>query len=144
MPDLSDATFIAYAQKLLTALGQRYDGNPELAFIDIGMVGSRGEWHNSNFSDIPPLMEKYTPEQLNRYVDMHFDSFPKTPKVMLISGGDSLAWASRARAGGRTAGATGITSPASGAICAMIIRSVWPPPAAAPVLSIAGNGARQP
>ena len=40
VPDLSDATFIAYAQKLLTALGQRYDGNPELAFIDIGMVGS--------------------------------------------------------------------------------------------------------
>ncbi len=70
--------FIAYAQKLLTALGQRYDGNPELAFIDIGMVS--GEWHNSNFSDIPPLMEKYTPEQLNRYVDMHFDSFRKRRK----------------------------------------------------------------
>lgn len=46
-------------------------------------------------------MEKYTPEQLNRYVDMHFDSFPKTPKVMLISGGDSLAWASRRGAGWR-------------------------------------------
>ncbi|HBT4642395.1 TPA: DUF4832 domain-containing protein, partial [Klebsiella aerogenes] len=82
VPDLSDPTFITYAQKLLNALGQRYDGNPELAFIDIGMVGSWGEWHNSNFSEIPPLMEKYTPEQLNRYVDMHFDSFPKTPKVM--------------------------------------------------------------
>ena len=101
VPDLSDPTFIAYAQKLLNALGQRYDGNPELAFIDIGMVGSWGEWHNSNFSEIPPLMEKYTPEQLNRYVDMHFDSFPKTPKVMLISGGDSLAWASRRGAGWR-------------------------------------------
>ncbi|VGP67069.1 hypothetical protein SB5531_00514 [Klebsiella variicola] len=101
VPDLSDPIFIAYAQKLLNALGQRYDGNPELAFIDIGMIGSWGEWHNSNFSDIPPLMEKYTPEQLNRYVDMHFDSFPKTPKIMLISGGDSLAWASRRGAGWR-------------------------------------------
>jgi hypothetical protein len=49
VPDLSDPTFIAYAQKLLNALGARYDGNPNLAFVDIGMVGSWGEWHNSNF-----------------------------------------------------------------------------------------------
>ena len=61
VPDLSDPTFIAYAQKLLNALGARYDGNPELAFVDIGMVGSWGEWHNSNFPDVAPLMEKYTP-----------------------------------------------------------------------------------
>lgn len=101
VPDLSDPTFIAYAQKLIGAMGKRYDGNPELAFIDIGMVGSWGEWHNSNFPDVPKLLDKYTPAQLNRYVDMHFDSFPKTPKVMLISGGDSLAWASRRSAGWR-------------------------------------------
>ncbi|AWF53786.1 TPA: DUF4832 domain-containing protein [Klebsiella michiganensis] len=101
VPDLSDPTFIAYAQKLLNALGARYDGNPNLGFVDIGMVGSWGEWHNSNFPDVAPLLEKYAPEQLNRYVDMHFSSFPKTPKIMLISGGNSLAWASQKGAGWR-------------------------------------------
>lgn len=101
VPDLSDPVFIAYAQKLLNAMGARYDGNPELAYIDIGIVGSWGEWHNSNFGELQPLTEKYTPAQLNRYVDMHFTSFPKTPKIMLISGGESLAYASRKGAGWR-------------------------------------------
>lgn len=101
VPDLSDPVFVAYVQKLLNALGARYDGNPELAFVDIGIVGSWGEWHNSNFTDVQPLLEKYTPEQLNRYVDMHFSSFPKTPKIMLISGGGSLAYASQKGAGWR-------------------------------------------
>lgn len=32
---------------------------------------------------------------------MHFSSFPKTPKIMLISGGNSLAWASQKGAGWR-------------------------------------------
>ncbi len=101
VPDLDDPTFLLYAQKLLNALGKRYDGNPELAYVDIGMVGSWGEWHNSNFTDVPPLNKKYSASQLNRYVDMHMTAFPKTPKIMLISGGDSLAYAVRHGAGWR-------------------------------------------
>ncbi|MGL4719146.1 MAG: DUF4832 domain-containing protein [Kluyvera intermedia] len=100
-PDLDDPVFIEYAQKLLNALGKRYDGNPELAYLDIGMVGSWGEWHNSNFPNIKPLLERYTTAQLNRYVDMHFTAFPHTPKIMLISGGETLAYAATKGAGWR-------------------------------------------
>ena len=101
VPDLTDPTFQQYARKLLAAFGKRYDGNPELAYVDIGMVGSWGEWHNSNFAAVPPLASKYSTEQLNRYVDMHFDAFPNTPKIMLISGGDTLAYAAKRGAGWR-------------------------------------------
>ena len=101
VPDLDDPVFIEYAQKLLNAFGKRYDGNPELAYLDIGMVGSWGEWHNSNFSNVKPLLERYTPAQLNRYVDMHFAAFPNTPKIMLISGGETLAYAAKKGAGWR-------------------------------------------
>ncbi|AKR77929.1 MULTISPECIES: DUF4832 domain-containing protein [Edwardsiella] len=101
IPDLSDPRFIRYAQRLMNALGQRYDGNPALAFIDIGLVGSWGEWHNSNFQSQPPLLQRYTTAQLNRYVDMHFSAFPKTPKVMQITGGASLPYAVRRGAGWR-------------------------------------------
>jgi len=101
VPDLTDPIFLQYAQKLLNTLGARYDGNPELAYLDIGMVGSWGEWHNSNFTDVPALDKKYTPEQLSRYVDMHFSAFPKTPKIMLISGGKTLATAVQKGAGWR-------------------------------------------
>lgn len=101
VPDLDDGMFIKYAQKLLAAFGKRYDGNPELAYVDIGLVGSWGEWHNSNFPTLPPLAQRYTTAQLNRYVDMHFDAFPHTPKIMLISGGETLAYAAKRGAGWR-------------------------------------------
>ncbi|RJT23671.1 DUF4832 domain-containing protein [Buttiauxella izardii] len=100
-PDLDDPLFLAYSQKLLNALGQRYDGNQNLAFVDIGMVGSWGEWHNSNFPSMTPLLKRYTPAQLDKYVKMHFAAFPKTPKIMLISGGDTLASAVKQGAGWR-------------------------------------------
>ena len=101
VPDLDDPIFIQYAEKLLNALGKHYDGNPELAYVDIGMVGSWGEWHNSNFPTVKPLLERYTPAQLNRYVDMHFVAFPHTPKIMLISGGKTFAYAEKKGAGWR-------------------------------------------
>lgn len=101
VPDLDDPTFLLYAQKLLNTLGKRYDGNPELAYVDIGLVGSWGEWHTSNFTDVTPLNKKYSASQLNRYVNMHLAAFPKTPKIMLISGDDSLAYAAEHGAGWR-------------------------------------------
>jgi len=100
-PDLDDPTYIAYARRLLQAFGARYNNNPELAFIDIGMVGAWGEWHNSNFPNLPPLQERYSPALLNRYVDMHFSAFPDTPKIMLINGYDSVAYAAKKGAGWR-------------------------------------------
>ncbi len=100
-PDLDDPLFIQYSQRLLNAFGKRYDGNENLAFVDIGMVGSWGEWHNSNFPNLKPLLERYTTAQLDRYVAMHFSAFPVTPKTMLISGGQSLANAVARGAGWR-------------------------------------------
>lgn len=100
-PDLNDPTFIRYAQRLLNTFGARYGKNPELATLDIGIVGAWGEWHNSNFPNLKPLHERYTTEQLNRYVDMHFTAFPDTPKIMLISGEGSLVYAAKKGAGWR-------------------------------------------
>lgn len=100
-PDLDDPTYMAYARRLLQAFGARYNNNPELAFIDIGMVGAWGEWHNSNFPNLPPLQERYPPALLNQYVDMHFSAFPDTPKIMLINGYDSVAYAAKKGAGWR-------------------------------------------
>ena len=100
-PDLDDPIFLEYSTRLLKAFGKRYDRNVNLAYVDIGMVGSWGEWHNSNFPDMKPLEERYKPAQLEKYVKMHFDAFPKTPKVMLIGGGKNLATAVKRGAGWR-------------------------------------------
>lgn len=101
VPDLDDNLYLYYVEKLLNALGQRYDGNPSLSHIDIGMVGSWGEWHNSNFATLEPLHQRYSDDELNKLVDLHFDAFAQTPKVMLISGENSLAYAVEKGAGWR-------------------------------------------
>ncbi|MGS0639751.1 DUF4832 domain-containing protein, partial [Citrobacter sp. VF227] len=100
-PYLDDLMFIKYSQRLLNAFGKRYDGNENLAFVDIGMVVAWGEWHNSNFPNLQPLLERYTTAHLDRYVAMHFSAFPSTPKIMLMSGRQSLANAVARGAGWR-------------------------------------------
>lgn len=101
VPDYADPVFQQYAAKLLNALGARYNGNPQLAYIDIGVVGSWGEWHLSNFPQEEPLAQRYTPEQLNAYVDMHLKAFPDTPKIMLINEPNSFAYALKRGTGWR-------------------------------------------
>ena len=101
IPDLSDPMLLKYATRLLMAFGKRYDGNPLLSAIDIGLVGSWGEWHTSNFTTIKNIDKKYTQATLNKYVDMHFLAFPKTPKIMQIGGKESLVYALKKGAGWR-------------------------------------------
>ena len=73
-PDMSDPVFIAYHEKLIRALGERYDGHPDLAQVDIGSVGLWGEWHI--YCD-PGLMPATSIQ--HSVVDLYFESFPNTP-----------------------------------------------------------------
>ncbi|MFQ1650658.1 DUF4832 domain-containing protein [Aeromonas veronii] len=84
VPDYSDPQFLARATRLFQALGAHYDGNPALSHVDIGMIGSWGEWHMSNFPG-PTLEQRYSSEQLKPYVDLQMAAFPRTPKLMLIN-----------------------------------------------------------
>ena len=45
-PNMSDPTVMAEYQKLIQALGGRFDGLPGFGPIDIGSIGLWGEWHN--------------------------------------------------------------------------------------------------
>jgi hypothetical protein len=44
-PDWNSPTFIDAFQQLMTALGQRYDADPRLGFVDVGGYGTYGEWN---------------------------------------------------------------------------------------------------
>ncbi len=104
VPDLDDPIFLQYVDKFFQAFGQRYDGNPLLHHMDIGMVGAWGEWHLSEFADmfgLPQILDHYTQDTLNHYVDIHFQYFPNTPKIMLINGHEALPYANRKGAGWR-------------------------------------------
>ena len=101
VPDFSSPVLIKYARRLLMALGKRYDGNPMLTAVDIGLVGSWGEWHISNFPNMVNIDKRYSNDVLHKYVDMHLEAFPSTPLIMLINGGESLSYAVRKGAGWR-------------------------------------------
>jgi Domain of unknown function (DUF4832) len=44
-PDYDDPRMLAGMERLIAALGTRYDANPRVAFIELGLLGFWGEWH---------------------------------------------------------------------------------------------------
>ena len=45
-PDYGDARFVKALTGTIAALGAKYDGDPRVGFIELGLLGLWGEWHN--------------------------------------------------------------------------------------------------
>ncbi len=45
IPDWNDTTLLGYMESFIDTLGTIYDGDPRIAWIDIGFYGNWGEWH---------------------------------------------------------------------------------------------------
>ena len=72
-PDYGDPVFLAKLENFLVAFARRYDGNPHVAFIDIGSYGVWGEGHTgaSTRLQVPLDVKK-------RHVDLHVKHFRRT------------------------------------------------------------------
>jgi hypothetical protein len=81
-PDFDDPIFLEKLDRFLAAAGARYDGNPEVAYIDIGSLGVWGEGHTFASTRRP-----YSAETVRRHMDLHRKHFPRT----LIAANDDLA-----------------------------------------------------
>ncbi|MGO9463833.1 MAG: DUF4832 domain-containing protein [Isosphaeraceae bacterium] len=44
-PDYDNPRMVAAMERLIAAMGRRYDGNPRVAFLELGLLGFWGEWH---------------------------------------------------------------------------------------------------
>ncbi len=51
-PDYSDERFVQALESFIAALGKRYDGDPRIAYITAGLLGSWGEWHTWPRADL--------------------------------------------------------------------------------------------
>ncbi len=71
-PDFDDPIFLAKLDAFLAAAAKRYDGDPNVAFIDIGSFGLWGEGH-TGFSRL-----HYEPEVVIRHIDLHLKHFRRT------------------------------------------------------------------
>jgi hypothetical protein len=87
-PDYDDPVFLEKLDRFLAALAARYDGNPEVAFIDVGSFGVWGEGHTYASTRKP-----YSVETIKRHIDLHTKHFKKT----LLAANDDFALHDRGR-----------------------------------------------
>ncbi|WP_394135599.1 DUF4832 domain-containing protein [Aliivibrio fischeri] len=93
IPDYTSSEFLTAANKLIAKLGEVFDDPDLITSIDIGMVGSWGEW---NLEDAYPgdgtlglyangekgLFSNFS--RFSEYADMFESAFTQVPRVMLI------------------------------------------------------------
>lgn len=71
-PFFDDSIFIEKLDRFLAAYAKRYDGNPNVEFIDVGTYGLWGEGHTHASSQQDSL------DLQKRHIDLHLKHFKKT------------------------------------------------------------------
>ena len=83
-PDYGDPLYLEKHGRFITALAERYDGNPHVEFLDIGSYGIWGEWHTKHPQPWPVRKQ---------IIDMYLDGFRKTQLVSMSDDAEALAYA---------------------------------------------------
>jgi hypothetical protein len=83
-PDWNDSLFLAAHHDFIMALGDRYDQDPRVAWIDIGSYGFWGEWHV--WLNQPLAASEESKESI---LEDYFEAFPT--KKMVIAFDDDFA-----------------------------------------------------
>ena len=80
-----DPVFLAKVEQFLKAFAARYDGNPDVAFVDLGSLGIYGEAHTSKFAKDA----KDRPEEFRRIAKIHLDLLRRClPNTYLVVSDD--------------------------------------------------------
>ena len=72
-PDYDDPVFLAKLDHFLAAAAARYDGNPTVAWVDVGSFGVWGEGHV-----FASTQRKYSASTIIRHIDLHRRHFRRT------------------------------------------------------------------
>jgi hypothetical protein len=99
-PDYDDPIFLDKLERFLAAASARYDGDPSVAFVDIGSFGVWGEGHTYASSALP-----YSASTIIRHIDLHRRHFPRT----LLAANDDFVYQDRGPASIEHALACGLT-----------------------------------
>ncbi|MCY3020046.1 MAG: DUF4832 domain-containing protein [Planctomycetota bacterium] len=89
IPDMDDPIVLKAHLDFVARLGEKYDGHPDIAHVDLGSVGWWGEWHLSGSKNCKMTAD----ENCLKVVNTYLSAFKKTPLLMLIGGGRSLKYA---------------------------------------------------
>ena len=83
-PDYSDPIYLTKQEEFLRAFGERYDGNPNIEFLDIGSYGIWGEWHTTHPASIAVRQQ---------IVDMYLKAFPQTRLIYMSDDAELMNYA---------------------------------------------------
>lgn len=72
-PDFDDTVFLDKLERFVAAAGARYDGDPNVAFVDVGSMGIWGEGHTFWSTKRP-----YSADTVRRHVELWRRHFPRT------------------------------------------------------------------
>jgi hypothetical protein len=69
-PDYNNPLLLDYHEKLIKAIADRYDDDPNIAFVEIGSLGHWGEWHTGTNNDvqIPFASQEVCEAITNQYI----------------------------------------------------------------------------
>lgn len=83
-PDYADPVFLAKLDAFLAAFAARYDGRPEVAFVDVGSYGTWGEGHTHGATRIPQ-------ERADIIARAHFDLYRKHFRRTFVAVSDDFS-----------------------------------------------------
>lgn len=89
-PDWNDPNYIARALALIQALGQRYNNDPRLGWVDMFPYGDWGEWHTYGFPNVIAPMSAINQQKL---IDAMIQAFSKKTILMFTTDPSSLEYA---------------------------------------------------
>jgi hypothetical protein len=92
VPDWNSQAFLERARALVNALGKEFDGDPEIAYYDMGVYGHWGEWHAWPFVNCDTAGEA-NDNTKHAIIDMQLAAFPHSRVVMNSGAGNSDAFA---------------------------------------------------
>lgn len=81
-PDFDDPVFLEKLDHFLAAAATRYDGSPQVAFVDVGSFGVWGEGHTYSSTRLD-----YPASTIRRHLDLHLKHFRHT----LLAANDDFA-----------------------------------------------------
>ena len=85
-PVYDDPVFLAKFTNFLRAFARRYDGDPSVAFVDVGSFGIYGEGHSPNTLN---KLQRDDPAEYNRLAQLHLELWRKClPKTYLVVSDD--------------------------------------------------------
>ncbi len=86
-PYYYDPTYLAELQEAVAAVGARYDGNPDIAYVDLAAVARCGEWGGWDNADWFPWQSRTQQrETLEAIIDIFDNAFPNSRLIMHDAG----------------------------------------------------------